>query len=621
MTSSSSAATAQSTPVTVSWYTLLALPLALSWRVYLANRMPIMDCDEVYNYWEPLHYLLYGSGLQTWEYAHGYALRTYAYLIPLVGVTKVYQFGLLWGQRLLGTTTVTAVLQTVVSGLVDNTDTMLDVATVSPALILFVLLRCSLAATMAYAEVSFCRALEETRLVAPRVARWTLLTLQASAGLAHAAGALLPSTTWTVAWLLAATCFVRKQTRGFVALAVHATLVIGWPFGVIVLVPLGLHVLLVQTQPQQEEEEASTAGWGSSEHVQGVKRLLMFTVLVTTIAQDTVMVIDHFYYGIWTSPSLNIFRYNAQGGGDELYGVEPTSYYVKNLLLNFNGVAVLGVLSLVAVVGIGPWIGYRNRTSLIMLAVLLSPLYVWFAIVVPRPHKEERFLFPIYPALCFGAVLTLDIAQGCIFRILDKLSLLSTFGTPIHRSILHGVVLIPMAALSMLRILALQKYYTAPFSIYAALHASSKDSGASTLQTKQLVCTCGEWYRFPSSFMLPANHELAFLRSSFTGQLPQPFSEHGSLPRSEDVLQPFNDMNQDEPTRYSRIQDCAYVIDLMESSDCQVPETASLVATAPFLDADKTTSTLHRTLYIPRLHEKAITEGAVHYQNYVLHKL
>ena len=28
----------------------------------------IHDCDEVYNYWEPLHYLLYGYGKQTWEY-------------------------------------------------------------------------------------------------------------------------------------------------------------------------------------------------------------------------------------------------------------------------------------------------------------------------------------------------------------------------------------------------------------------------------------------------------------------------------------------------------------------------------------------------------------------------
>ena len=23
---------------------------------------------QVYNYWEPLHFILYGSGMQTWEY-------------------------------------------------------------------------------------------------------------------------------------------------------------------------------------------------------------------------------------------------------------------------------------------------------------------------------------------------------------------------------------------------------------------------------------------------------------------------------------------------------------------------------------------------------------------------
>ena len=28
----------------------------------------IHDCDEVFNYWEPLHFLLYGHGMQTWEY-------------------------------------------------------------------------------------------------------------------------------------------------------------------------------------------------------------------------------------------------------------------------------------------------------------------------------------------------------------------------------------------------------------------------------------------------------------------------------------------------------------------------------------------------------------------------
>uniref|UniRef100_T1GP40 Uncharacterized protein n=1 Tax=Megaselia scalaris TaxID=36166 RepID=T1GP40_MEGSC len=34
----------------------------------------ISDCDETFNYWEPLHYVIYGRGLQTWEYSPEFAL-------------------------------------------------------------------------------------------------------------------------------------------------------------------------------------------------------------------------------------------------------------------------------------------------------------------------------------------------------------------------------------------------------------------------------------------------------------------------------------------------------------------------------------------------------------------
>ncbi len=39
-------------------------------RYYSAIYNNIHDCDEVFNYWEPLHYLLYKSGFQTWEYRY-----------------------------------------------------------------------------------------------------------------------------------------------------------------------------------------------------------------------------------------------------------------------------------------------------------------------------------------------------------------------------------------------------------------------------------------------------------------------------------------------------------------------------------------------------------------------
>lgn len=46
------------------------LPLvALGMLRYMSATSNIIhDCDEVFNYWEPLHFLLYKTGFQTWEY-------------------------------------------------------------------------------------------------------------------------------------------------------------------------------------------------------------------------------------------------------------------------------------------------------------------------------------------------------------------------------------------------------------------------------------------------------------------------------------------------------------------------------------------------------------------------
>ena len=48
--------------------TTWAFALLLAARLVSACLNIVHDCDEVYNYWEPLHFLLYGYGMQTWEY-------------------------------------------------------------------------------------------------------------------------------------------------------------------------------------------------------------------------------------------------------------------------------------------------------------------------------------------------------------------------------------------------------------------------------------------------------------------------------------------------------------------------------------------------------------------------
>ena len=58
-----------------------AFACVLPLRLLGAAALGVADCDETFNYWEPLHYLVYGHGWQTWEYAPQYALRSYAYLL------------------------------------------------------------------------------------------------------------------------------------------------------------------------------------------------------------------------------------------------------------------------------------------------------------------------------------------------------------------------------------------------------------------------------------------------------------------------------------------------------------------------------------------------------------
>lgn len=85
----------------------LYLPLNIAFylcclcHILAAVYAPIQDCDEVFNYWEPLHYLNHGYGLQTWEYSPEFAIRSWFYIvihaIPaklgyLLGRSKSFEF-------------------------------------------------------------------------------------------------------------------------------------------------------------------------------------------------------------------------------------------------------------------------------------------------------------------------------------------------------------------------------------------------------------------------------------------------------------------------------------------------------------------------------------------------
>lgn len=120
----------------------------------------------------------------------------------------------------------------------------------------------------------------------------------------------------------------------------------------------------------------------------------------------------------------NIVKYNIFGGserGPELYGTSPWSFYFLNLVLNFNILVPLSLLALPALVvtyfidrkRLGFYKPSSDQTSpFTILTIRIAPFYIWLGILTFQSHKEERFMFPAYPLLCFNAAVTLYLMRG-----------------------------------------------------------------------------------------------------------------------------------------------------------------------------------------------------------------
>ena len=133
---------------------------------------------------------------------------------------------------------------------------------------------------------------------------------------------------------------------------------------------------------------------------------------------------DTLFYGRLTIVPWNIIKYNVfpdTSRGPELYGTEPVHFYISNLLLNFNVLLPLALFSLPALAityrvdrkRLGERSTFVDRSSPYTLMIIrLAPVYLWFAILTAQKHKEERFMFPIYPLICFNAAVTLYLARG-----------------------------------------------------------------------------------------------------------------------------------------------------------------------------------------------------------------
>ncbi|EHH56744.1 hypothetical protein EGM_06214 [Macaca fascicularis] len=527
-----------------------AFKCLLSARLCAALLSNISDCDETFNYWEPTHYLIYGEGFQTWEYSPAYAIRSYAYLL-------LHAWPAAFHARILQTNKI----------------------------LVFYFLRCLLAFVSCICELYFYKAV--CKKFGLHVSRMMLAFLVLSTGMFCSSSAFLPSSFCMYTTLIAMTGWYMDKTS-IAVLGVAAGAILGWPFSAALGLPIAFDLLVMKHR------------WKSFFHWSLVA-LILFLV--------PVVVIDSYYYGKLVIAPLNIVLYNVfTPHGPDLYGTEPWYFYLINGFLNFNVGFALALLVL-PLTSLMEYLLQRFHVQNLghPYWLTLAPMYIWFIIFFIQPHKEERFLFPVYPLICLCGAVALSALQKCYHFVFQRYRL--EHYTVTSNWLALGTVFL-FGLLSFSRSVALFRGYHGPLDLYPEFYRIATDPTIHTVPEGRPVNVCvgKEWYRFPSSFLLPDNWQLQFIPSEFRGQLPKPFAEGPLATRI--VPTDMNDQNLEEPSRYIDISKCHYLVDLDTMRETpREPKYSSnkeewiSLAYRPFLDASRS-SKLLRAFYVPFLSDQ-----------------
>lgn len=509
----------------------LVLLLAFS-RLWLQPVFSIIsDCDETYNYWEPLNLLVRGFGKQTWEYSPEYSIRSWAFLLPFYGVLRIFQ------------------------GIIPELDAYWN----------FYITRFVLGLLSLVLEVALH--MEITQLMSSRVANFWLFFQLFNPGWFHASVELLPS---SVAMLLSigsikyALRYLSKgQEKPFIISMTFTFIagVLGWPFVFVLGLPLCFHYLITH-------KLITTI------------RTAFDSGTVLALVAATVFVTDSVLYGKFTPVSWNAFWYNVvdagESSGPNIFGTEPWFYYILNLVLNFP----LPVLLLAP-------LGLLHR----QIWPLSLSLLLWLAVFISQPHKEERFLYPIYAFITLSAAVghekvTSQIKNCDLLQILSRLGLVVT-------------VALPAAS----RIAALLIHYSAPLQVYEELYNYTLNT-----DSNRNVCTGREWYHFPNSFFLPDHHRLKYVASGFDGLLPGDFPEEGGLLNQIRRIPPgMNKENQFDEGKLWPSNDCDFYVDIFKPIDffkddfnpLWMPKDWDKISCHKFIDAGDS-KILGRSFYVPQ---------------------
>lgn len=594
------------------WTPSFSLAIRLLFLVRVAGAMysNIDDCDEVYNFWEPLHFIGQGYGFQTWELSPKYALRSWAYILlhylpPRIG--ELFASG----------------------------DKRAE----------FFAVRIFLATISVFVEAKFYRTIVDK--INERVGRYYFFMMFFSAGMWSASTSFLPSSfamyASTLAFSYAFTpSSSQNNNRTLVTTLIFASGgIVGWPFALALALPFVFEELFVYGADSVTPE--AKLSWivqrWTRLFVAGLAALLIFIPIIG---------IDSLAYGKLAIVPWNIVRYNIFGGserGPGLYGTAPWSFYLNNLVLNFNGILPLALISLPAL-GV-TYIIDRKRLGLIsstskqsspftLLGLRLAPLYLWFLILSSQPHKEERFMFPAYPLLCFNAAVALYLMRGWL-----EVAFIKVTNSPYRasQSLLFGnftfSIVVTFALISVSRILALWHYYHAPLTLafdfqHTELPRLLNATGLLPIYPENTpeedippvdlslvkefnlkLCLGKEWHRFPGNYLIPSGIQVEFVKSEFDGMLPRHFETEKTgegndvfvglakdwwlKPQTSYVPNDLNDLNKEDPSHYVPVEECDYLIDLdfplhpissaLEPRYATMDDTWERVACYPFLDA------------------------------------
>ncbi|ODV85740.1 glycosyltransferase family 22 protein [[Candida] arabinofermentans NRRL YB-2248] len=580
---------------------LLVLGL-ISIRTYCAFNGILSDCDEVFNYWEPLNYLTRHFGKQTWEYSPVYAIRSWAYLLPF----SVFEYPL----RLLQSYTSAYGLSL-------------------PPYAEFYLVRLLIAYSFVYAELKLATSL---KFLSNGISNWFILFQIFNVGMSHAGISLLPSSFSLIFNILATSAtidymkynnFVKKiksnineklkkdlknnaiendealklmshlhsesqisENRLFSMVVLFTSIggLLGWPFTLVLVLPFILYTFLLLISRGRYYP------------------LFLYSLIGISAIFITGMIISQIDYLFYQKPTfvpLNIILYNVFGAsedsGPNVFGTEPLTYYIHNLLLNFNFKLPLSFLGLL--IGCS-----SSKITFWQLRTLYLPMILWYGIFWSQPHKEERFMYPIYHLISLSAAISADK----ITNIFGD----NYFLKRCYKSLSQLIIFVVIATISSLRIISLIKNYSAPLTVFRNLPQTDS-------QTIENVCIGREWYHYPSSFFLNSNQRLRFVESGFRGILPGDFpvpevdSIYGVMNSTAIVPDYFNDKNQYVADLVSDFSVCDYYFDIGMPVDSDMGEVSMFdsngsvimegwepVYCADFIDSDNSVG-LDKILYLP----------------------